>query len=400
MQRANMTGLAQPSNPGKLRHQDPPKLWRNVFAGSVGVHLLLLLTVPTLLQAVAGQSEAGMQVTTPIELVDLDSLGVGSPAIVGEGSTVTDAANTDAANPAAAIPTASTQAPAPAIAPPPTPVPQSAIPSAFAPTALGSDRPLAQSPTPVLSPPPPAPQPSISPNPSPSTLTSPLPQPSIPSDIANPTESASSPDPLPEPSSPAIGQPEIGQPEIGEPAPSQSDLGETLPDAPNPYSGEVATNPIPGGGVAGTGNPDASGNTPGAGLSEVSVNSQGLPTSLTVSVVRTSQLPPSETADTPDQSAILLANSFTVVADPTQPGACQITPESVNFFGATVAMRVTVALDGRVSETPIRQSSGSTEYDNLASCLVKQNLRFTPASTAGIATPSDNLVVSITVVGS
>ncbi len=388
-----MTGLAQPSNPGKLCHQDPPKLWQKVFAGSVGVHLLLLLTVPSLLQAVAGPSEAGMQAITPIELVDLDSLGVGSDT-VGAGSGISDAAN-----PAAASPTALTQAAARAIAPPPTQVPQPSIPSAFAPTALVGDRPLAPSPTPVPSPRLPEPQPSITPNPSPSPLASPLTQPPTPSDIVNPTESASSPEPLPSEPLPEPSSPALDQPEPGEPVSPQSDLGETLPDAPNSYAGEVATNPVSGG-AAGTGNPDASGNTPGTGLSEVSVNGQGLPTSLTVSVVSTNQLPPSETADIPDQSAILLANSFTVVADPTQPGACQITPESVNFFGATVAMRVTVEPTRRVSETQIQQGSDSAEYNELASCLVKQNLEFTPASTAGVEVPSSNLVVSITVVGS
>jgi len=337
MQPANMTGLAQPPPVGRLRHQDPPRLWRNIVAGSVGMHLLLLLALPSLLQPVDSQSQAGMQAPTPIELIDLAQVGINSQA-AGEGAAATDAPNPEA--PAANVPaTAQTT--------------QTAPPSAFAPTGLAGDRTA---------------PPSAAPNPLP-----PL-----------------SPNPPPDPTNPE--NPGLPPPVVDAP----------LPNAPNPYPGDGAREgSSPGEGLAGGGNLDASGSTPGAGLSEISINSQPSPTSLNVSVVSISQLPPNETADIPEQSAVLLTTNFTVTVDPTQPGYCESTPESRSFFGAaTVAMQVTVELDGRVSETQIRQSSGSTEYDNLASCLVEQNLRFTPASTDGIETPSDNLVVSITVDGS
>jgi len=352
MQPANMTGLAQPPPAGRLRHQDPPRLWRNIVAGSVGMHLLLLLALPSLLQPVDSQSQAGMQAPTPIELIDLAQVGVNSQTAAGEGAAAIDAPNPDAPNPDAPNPDAPNPETPAANLPATAQSTQTAPPSAVAPTALAGDRPAPPAPAPNPLPPP-----------------SPVPPP----DTANPEN-------------PGLPLRVVGTP---------------LPNAPNLNPGDVAREgSSPGEGLAGAGNPDASGSTPGAGLSEISINSQPSPTSLNVSVVSISQLPPNETADTPDQSAVLLNNSFTVIADPTQPGACELTPESVNFFGATVAMQVTVELDGRVSKTQIRQSSGSTEYDNLASCLVEQNLRFTPASTDGIETPSDNLVVSITVVGS
>jgi len=345
MQPANMTGLAQPPPVGRLRHQDPPRLWRNIVAGSVGMHLLLLLALPSLLQPVDSQSQAGMQAPTPIELIDLAQVGVNSQAAAAdEGDAAIDAPNPDAPNPDAPNPeTSAANVPATAQST------QTAPPSAFAPTALAGDRPA---------------PPSAAPSP-----------PSLPS-----------PNPPPDPTNPE--NPGLPPPVVDAPS----------PNAPNLNPGDVAREgSSPGEGLAGAGNLDASGSTPRAGLSEISINSQPSPTSLNVSVVSISQLPPNETADTPDQSAVLLTNSFTVTVDPTQLGACELTPERVNFFGETVAMQVTVELDGRVSKTRIRQSSGSTEYDNLASCLVEQNLRFTPASTDGIETPSDNLVVSITV---
>ncbi len=369
MQPANMTGLAQPPPPGRLGHQDPPRLWRNLVAGSVGMHLLLLLALPSLLQTVDSQSQAGMQAPTPVELVDLAQVGVNSQAAAGEGSAAISAPNPEA--PAANVP-ATAQAT------------QTAPPSAFAPTALADDRPVPPSPTP-----------------SPLPLPSPAPQP--PSDTANPAEPTASPDTVsPDTASPG------NLPDAENPGLPPREVGEPLTNAPNPYPGNVArADPSLGGGLAGAGNPDAAGagnpdaagNIPGAGSSDISINSSPMPTSLR-GVVTISQLPPNETADTPEQSAVLLTNSFTVIADPTQSGACELTPESVNFFEATVAMRVTVEQTGRVSETQILQSSGSAEYTELASCLVKQNLEFTPASTAGIVTPSSNLVVSITVVGS
>jgi len=285
-----------------------------------------------------------MQAPTPIELIDLAQVGINSQAAAaaGEGGAAIDAPNPDAPDPEASA----ANVPATAQST------QTAPPSVFAPPALAGDR---------TDPPAPAPSP-----------------PSLPS-----------PNPPPDPTNPE--NPGLPPPVVDAP----------LPNAPNLNPGDGAREgSSPGEGLAGGGNLDASGSTPGAGLSEISINSQPSPTSLNVSVVSISQLPPNETADIPDQIAVLLANSFTVIADPTQPGDCELTPERVNFFGATVAMQVTVELDGRVSETQIRQSSGSTEYDNLASCLVEQNLRFTPASTDGIETPSDNLVVSITVDGS
>jgi outer membrane biosynthesis protein TonB len=389
MQPANMTGLAQPPPSRRLGHQDPPRLWRNIIAGSVGMHLLLLLALPSLLQTVDSQSQAGMQAPTAVELIDLAQVGVNSQAGAGEGAGAIDMPNPEAPNseapnpelPAENVPAAAQST-------------QTAPPSAFAPTALAGDRPLPPSPTSSPFPPP-----------------SPDPQP--PPDTANPVEPTTSPDTTsPDTASPENSSPDSASPDnlpaAENPGLPPRAVGEPLPDAPNPYPGNVAReDPSSGGGLAGggnpdaagAGNPDADGNIPGAGSSEISINSQPMPTSLT-GVVSIGQLPPSETADTPDQSAVLLSDSFTVIADPTQPGACELTPESVNFFGATVAMRVTVEQDGRVSETQILQSSGSTEYTELASCLVKQNLEFTPASMAGIAIASSNLVVSITVVGS
>ena len=352
MQPANMTGLAQPPPAGRLRHQDPPRLWRNIVAGSVGMHLLLLLALPSLLQPVDSQSQAGMQAPTPIELIDLAQVGVNSQTAAGEGAAAIDAPNPDAPNPDAPNPDAPNPETPAANLPATAQSTQTAPPSAVAPTALAGDRPAPPAPAPNPLPPP-----------------SPVPPP----DTANPEN-------------PGLPLRVVGTP---------------LPNAPNLNPGDVAREgSSPGEGLAGAGNPDASGSTPGAGLSEISINSQPSPTSLT-GEVSISPLPPNETADIPEQSAVLLTTNFTVTVDPTQPGYCESTPESRSFFGAaTVAMQVTVDRDGRVSKTQIRQSSGNTEYDNLAACLVEKNLMFTPASTAGIATLSDNLVVSITVDGS
>ena len=336
MQPANMTGLAQPPPVGRLRHQDPPRLWRNIVAGSVGMHLLLLLALPSILQPVDSQSQAGMQAPTPIELIDLAQVGINSQA-AGEGAAATDAPNPEA--PAANVPaTAQTT--------------QTAPPSAFAPPGLAGDRTA---------------PPSAAPNPPP------LPSPDPPPDPANPAEQTASPD---------TASADTGLPLL---------VGDPLPDPPYLYPGNLAEENSGLGGVsAGGDNPNADGNIP----------SRVTPTSLTGTVVGVRSLPLDETADIPEQSAAPVTNSFLGSVDPTQPGACELTPNSVIFFGETVetvAMQVTVELDGRVSKTQIRQSSVSTEYDNLASCLVEQNLRFTPASTDGIETPSDNLVVSITV---
>jgi len=353
MQPANMTGLAQPPPAGRLRHQDPPRLWRNIVAGSVGMHLLLLLALPSLLQPVDSQSQAGTQAPTPIELIDLAQVGINSQA-AGEGDAAIDAPNPDAPNPDAPNPDAPNPEASAANVPATAQSTQTAPLSAFAPTALAGDRtdPPSAAPNPL---------PPLSPNP--------------PPDPANPDEPTASRENLPEAENPDLPLPVVG---------------ESLPDAPNLNPGNEAGGDLSlGEGSADGGDPDPAVNIP----------SQVTLPSLT-GVVSISQLPPNETADPPDRSAVLLNDSFTVIADPTRPGDCELTPESVNFFGATVAMQVIVEQNGRVSEAPIRRSSGSTEYDNLASCLVKQNLRFTPASSSGGVILRSNLVVSITVVGS
>ena len=61
----------------------------------------------------------------------------------------------------------------------------------------------------------------------------------------------------------------------------------------------------------------------------------------------------------------------------------------------SVQMRLTVEIDGRISQTEILEGSGDSAVDQLMQCLVKQGLQLRPAVTAGAAQPTDAAILEV-----
>ncbi|MGG6292921.1 energy transducer TonB [Leptolyngbya sp. AN02str] len=360
---------------GLRKHADPPKLWIWLVAGSIAFHIGLWLMLPALLRAAARSSAA--TAATPIEFVDISTLDVATaPSVTPPEATASEAAASTQANPVpetATEPLESAQPPSiqpqqdpniafnPEFQPVPAPAPDVLQPdSAIAPQPSG----VAERPTPQ--PPPQAPQP----------------------------ESSQPPQPL---QPPAPTTPEAQLPMGNDSGSGLS--GETLPPVPNipeTFPGDVAANPGPTnpnlkpGDIA---NPDGYDD----GIGEIAVSGEAAPTNLQANIISFGTVPLEENpTDIPEQPAQAIQPSMSFVSDPMTPGSCIVPPESVSWFGAEIAIRVTVGADGRVLQTQVREGPGSPDYAELAECLIRQ-WQFNPASTSGIPVVSDNLIVYLTV---
>lgn len=75
---------------------------------------------------------------------------------------------------------------------------------------------------------------------------------------------------------------------------------------------------------------------------------------------------------------------------------CNVTPEAVQFLGKTVEMQVVTNETGQVIDTVTHESSQSSDYDDLATCLV-ENWSFEPAIARGEPVVNDGLIVRITI---
>lgn len=144
--------------------------------------------------------------------------------------------------------------------------------------------------------------------------------------------------------------------------------------------------------------PDVSGSLPlpqeeGNNLSAIVTNRVTIPSHLTASLT---------TASVPLEDPIELdeaARPKTIVqrfsSNPTV-SPCKVTPEAVQFLGKTVAMQVITNETGQVIDTVTHESSQSSEYDDLATCLV-ENWSFEPAIARGEPVMNDGLIVRITI---
>ncbi|WP_205369577.1 hypothetical protein [Thermoleptolyngbya sp. PKUAC-SCTB121] len=379
--------------PVQRRHRDPSGLWSRVCSGSVVLHILLLLAVLPSLKTAVERSRGG-GAATPIELIDVGAI---APDTTPDPATVP-------ASPVAPAP-AEVSAPPPAATPAPPPLPVAPLP---APAAIP---PAVLAPVPVETPPPSpiAPPPVVSP-PTPIPTPAPIPTPTPPPQPPSPAPVQPSPFVPPEPP-PVLGReplppprpfPDAGSPsestEPPFPTPGQTPIGGGNP-VNNP--GDVAANPAPGSGAPSIDTP-ASGPDSGTGddLGEVVIGRQPTPTSLTLSVAAVRYLSPQDTADIPEDNAELLTSRISVLADPTQPNSCPLFPDSVVGFGAPVTLRLAVEADGRVSRAEVQQPAPTNyAYTELVQCLAQTGLQFRPALDSGIARPSDNTLVEVTVVG-
>ena len=136
------------------RHSDPPNLWLAVLAGSLIVHLLLLLSGRLFLFRISSQKPAG--VAAPIELVDLSpksssttrSTRSAAPNVITDSAASQSAVSSEATpQRAALIQPAIVQKPAPS--PPPTPQTKPSIKPTAAPTPKPQPLPSSRPVTPI-----------------------------------------------------------------------------------------------------------------------------------------------------------------------------------------------------------------------------------------------------------
>lgn len=87
-----------------------------------------------------------------------------------------------------------------------------------------------------------------------------------------------------------------------------------------------------------------------------------------------------------------LQSSSSIWIQPFLPNCGQDNASLANV-SATVQMRITVEVDGRISHAEVTQSSGDAALDALATCLVPQGLQMVPATTAGVQRPTDAVLL-------
>ncbi len=349
-----MNSLADFQSGCDRRHNDPPNLWLAVLAGSLVVHLLLLLSGRLFLFRVTSQKPAG--VVAPIELVDLSpkssnkttrSTRSSAPKVVTASADSQRAASSEAApQRAAPIQPAIVQQPIPQLTPQPLIV-QQPIPKPtprFTPQII---KPSPVKPTGVAS----TPKPQFSSQPTASNdsnlrqdSTSPQSSPSQPaaSNNSNPEQDpTSSGNSLPKPSIPGGGGSDSGSP------------AGSNPQMPDP---EVPSVPVKQQRGEGSGVQVA--------LSNPQLGNDG--------------------KTIPDQPArpIELSKS---IPDSNYPSVIELN------FGQSVRLRILVKSTGKLdpSATTVIEGSRSLEYDNQAIELVKQ-WTFEPALQAG--KPVDSLL--------
>ena len=335
------------------RHSDPPNLWLAVLAGSLIVHLLLLLSGRLFLVRIPNQKSAG--VAAPIELLDIPSKSSSqatqttrsaAPKVITEAAASQGAVSSET--------TSQTSAPIqPLVIPKITQNPTRSAPQ-----------------TPQA---PPKPDPVKQPAPKPIREQKPNPQPTVtPSPLASshprPAPIAT-PDPLPS----------------SQPAPSQSATPDPSESGQTPISsGNPLSNPsIPGGAGSESGAPNSKPQAPDQPLSSVAVGEQrGSGSGVQVAL-----------------SNPQLGNDGRTLPDqPARPAALNQSMPEANYpsaiglnFGQKVRLRVLVKNTGKLDPSAITvlEGSRSIEYDNLAIEFVKQ-WTFNPALQAG--KPVDSLL--------
>lgn len=117
-----------------------------------------------------------------------------------------------------------------------------------------------------------------------------------------------------------------------------------------------------------------------------------IPNELTASLTTA----PPETSDPLLDEAAYPKQEVQTFAANSAGSPCLMSPEAVPFLGKTVAMEVMTDESGQVIETVTQESSQSTAYDELATCLVK-NWDFEPAIAQGEPIATDGLIVWITI---
>lgn len=372
-------------------HNDPPGLWAKVAAGSVLLHLLLLVSMRWFVVRV--DAPTGNNAEIAIELVDEAPATAPTTEAPVEAapadSTISDPATaptesfTESEDAIAIAPddiTASSQnapsddvAPTAPIASAPnlTAQPQSDRPNAlpFTPPTLSSPaNPLTDTPRPPaapVSPPPTAPPPPPNSSTASPPVTSPVTPPTS-SPVAPPDSNPVQPTP---PVAPANPEPQSSEATPTPPASADSGIiptlqGVPLPEPPVPADmGEVATNPDT--------------NPPSVPIGQAPTASNAAPAGFTANILNVSV--PTDVPDIPSYPAQPKASSQEFLADAVS-SACLLTPESAAYLGQSVALRITVDDQGRVvtDGTAIRQSSGSDAYDQLALCVIS-GWEFSPA---------------------
>jgi TonB family protein len=419
------TSVLTDSRMHRKRRTDSPWLWVRLVGGSLVFHGALLAIALPLTARLSAASQAGSP--TPVEFVELSEP---SPE-----------------------PTVTSQPPIESAAPS-EPAPEPPVPKQPAnETIPPSDIAFAPEPSPTISPSP-IPSPEVSPSPESSPEPSPEISPSPEVQAETPFETAAVPPqpdslPLPVPSaSPAEPSPESPQPEprASEPTPESATPETPDPEAPTPEpsapeapSGTNSDRPQPESLPANTtatatppepglpaSQPETLPSEPGLQTTPIdtpvpdvsgsiaaapsTVNSDQLnsanseaaaPVGVTLSLSGSSRVAPR--GDEPVETLEVARptnNSTSFLPDPSA-SACQVTPDVLNHAGTPIALQVTTDEQGKVMDVRTEKGSGSTDYDQLAACLVKEQWRFEPATVLNAdrsrrqAIASDELLITL-----
>ncbi|MEP0868402.1 TonB family protein [Trichocoleus desertorum AS-A10] len=380
-----MTPLIDPSAQNQSadwrRHADPPNLWLAVLSGSIVIHVLLALTLRWSIRvAIAQPSNAS---SAPIEVVDIapETASIEAEAAAPTAPIAQDPV-TDSAPPQAddgvavlepgvtAILPESVEATAPSPSPSP-PISQPPQPSSATPPASLPFTP------PVLPNPQASPEPRRDPEPEANVVPPPADNNQAPVAPDNgsetPTESNIPPEQTSEDTG-ALPAPEgqTGTTQEGSEAP----LGN--PDSASEES-ETESNSLPPGPTVPDSAPAPTDGGLGEAIGQVPVSQDPVPAEFQASLSVTEPGGPGA-VDFHDQLATPKATSKTFPSDPTSVSGCVLVPESVQYFGQSVELRIAIDEQGRVLDdaTVVRQSSGSESFDQLATCVIA-SWEFNPA---------------------
>ncbi|MCY7276953.1 MAG: hypothetical protein LH702_25295 [Phormidesmis sp. CAN_BIN44] len=318
------------------RHNDPPNLWLAVLAGSLAVHLLLLLSGRLFLFRVNSQKSAG--VAAPIELVDISPKSSNKTT----RSTRSSASNVITAPAVAQRAVSSETAPQnaapiqPSIVQSPIPKPTPQIKPSIRPT-INPSKPSIAAATPK-----PQPFPSVNPLP----LTTPFPQPPTQPAPA-PTTTAAPTQPLVEPTS--------------APPPAQS--GNPLPD---PELGRVPGKPMQGTGGWSQPNLDL----PKVGGADSRRGTDVKADLLNIQDGNGGATIPDKLAHPIESSRLFSTLNY--------PAEIELN------LGQTIRLKVLVDRTGKHPKVArVLESSRSQEYDKFVSDLIEKQWTFDPATSGG-----------------
>jgi hypothetical protein len=404
------------------RRKEPIGFWLQLLGGSLVVHgVLLTIALPITARLSTGTRT---DAPTPIEVVELapesDAPSVESAASLTETPAepavpplAEPAAPSLAANPEPdAIgfapepdPLSPSPAPSPEVIPSPSIEPSPIPPLPETPTdtaALPSNLPA---PSPEVSP---APSPEVSPAPSPAPSQNPFPESSPESSPAPSPESSQNPfpEPSPEPFPESSPEPSPVLSDESASGDAVNENGDRVPNSSPADPGELAASPLPEPSPSPT--PDEPGlqttpidtpvpdvsqtiaaapsNAETGNLDPTAANPAAAPTGVLVSLAAYSEAPLAATGgdNTPEiQDTLEIArpttNSMAFIPDPAT-SACQVTPSILNQIGTPIELIVTTDERGGVLNVSVYKSSGNSEYDQLAACLVQTQWQFSPAT--------------------